>query len=224
MHRNDHSHTYIEAAPITQGRTIRWASHYDLVVKLLMSGRERRLRSETIRRAAIAGGETVLDVGCGTGTLTILAKAETGENGRVYGLDASPEMIAVARRKAVQQQREVDFQTGVIEALPFSDGTFDVVLSSLMFHHLPPELKQCALIEINRVLKPDGRLLIVDMKRPTTLAQRVTMMTLVHHGLSSYVDDLMPLMKKIGYADIQIGSLSLHSIGFVQGRRAKTLT
>lgn len=220
MHGRQHSHTHIETAPITQGRTIRWASHYDLVVKLLTLGRESTLRSQTIRQAAISRGQTVLDVGCGTGTLALLAKAEVGDLGRVNGIDASPEMIAVAQQKAHQQKREVDFQTGVIEALPFADGTFDVVLSSLMFHHLPPDLKQRGLAEIYRVLKPGGRVLIVDMTRPTTLPQRLTMTALVHHGQTSDVHDLLPLMEKIGYERVQTGSMSWRVLGFVQGNRA----
>jgi ubiquinone/menaquinone biosynthesis C-methylase UbiE len=221
MHGSDHSHIHEQTAPSTQGRTIRWASHYDFVVKLLTLGRENTLRRQMIQQAAITRGETVLDVGCGTGTLTLLAKTETGDRGQVYGMDASLEMIAVAQQKAVQQKQEVDFQTGVIEALPFSDGTFDVVLSSLMFHHLPPDLKQRGLAEIYRVLKPGGRLIVVDMKRPTTLPQRLAMVALVHHGLTGDVSDLLPLMEKIGYAGNQTGSLSWSSIGFVQGSRAK---
>lgn len=221
MHGSKHSHTNIETAPAMQGRIIRWADHYDLVVQLLTLGKESTLRKETIRHAAISSGEVVLDVGCATGTLTLLAKAETGAGGKVSGVDASPEMIAVARQKAAQQGLEVDFQTGLIEALPFSDHTFDTVLSSMMFHHLPPDLKQRGLAEIYRVLKPGGRLIVVDMKRPTTLPQRLAMMTLVHHGLTSDVHDLLPLMEKIGYAGNQTGSLSWGAIGFVQGKRAK---
>ncbi|MBK8137987.1 MAG: class I SAM-dependent methyltransferase [Chloroflexi bacterium] len=219
MHGNDHSHPHPQAAPATQGRTISWASHYDLVVKLLSFGRENALRSRTLRQAAISSGESVLDVGCGTGTLTLLAKTQTGTAGNVHGIDASPEMIAVARQKSVQQKAEVDFQTGVIEALPFSDGTFDVVLSSLMFHHLPPDLKQRGLAEIHRVLKPGGRLLVVDMARPRTLAQRLTMFTLVHGGLSGDVSDLRPLMIALGYQGSQTGSI-WGSIGFVQASRS----
>ncbi len=221
MHRSDHSHPHTQTAPITQGRTIGWANHYDLVVKLFTFGRENTLRNQTIHQAAIAKGAAVLDVGCGTGTLTLLAKTEAGDSGRVHGIDASPEMIAVAQQKAVQQKQEVDFQTGVIEALPFSDGTFDVVLSSLMFHHLPTDLKQRGLAEIYRVLKPGGRLLVVDMTHPTTLMQRLSMMVLVHRGLTGDVHDLLPVMEKIGFAGNQAGSLSWSVLGFVQGSRPK---
>jgi demethylmenaquinone methyltransferase/2-methoxy-6-polyprenyl-1,4-benzoquinol methylase/phosphoethanolamine N-methyltransferase len=219
MHGSDHAHNPEQTAPITQGRTIRWASHYDFVVSLLTLGRENTLRRQTLQQAAITRSETVLDVGCGTGTLTLLAKTEAGDRGQVYGMDASPEMIAVARQKALQQQREVDFQTGAIEALPFADGTFDVVLSSLMFHHLPPALKQRGLMEIYRVLKPGGRLIVVDMKRPSTLLQRLGILALAHHQLKTDVRDLLPLMEQIGYVGNQTGSLSWRVLGFVQGSR-----
>lgn len=221
MHTINHSHNHEQTVAGTQGRTIRWASHYDFVVKLLTLGRENTLRRQMIQQAAINKGETVLDVGCGTGTLTLLAKTETGNRGQVCGIDASPEMIAVACQKALQQQQSVDFQTGVIEALPFADGTFDVVLSSLMFHHLPPALKQRGLIEIYRVLKPGGRLLVVDMSRPTTRMQRLSMMVLVHRGLTGDVHDLLPIMKKIGFVGNQAGNLSRSVLGFVEGSRAQ---
>lgn len=217
IHRSEHSHRHPH--PITQGRTIRWAQHYDLIVKLLTLGREKALRAQTIRHAVIPQGAAVLDVGCGTGTLTLLAKAEAGEAGQVYGINAAPEMIAVARQKAAQKRLSVDFQTGLIEALPFEDATFDVVLSSMMFHHLPPDLKQRGMSEIYRVLKPGGRLLIVDMKRPTTHAQRWTLMALVHHASIHDVFDLLPIMKQIGYVNAQTGKMSWSVLGFVQGSR-----
>jgi demethylmenaquinone methyltransferase/2-methoxy-6-polyprenyl-1,4-benzoquinol methylase/phosphoethanolamine N-methyltransferase len=220
MHGRNHSHAHIESAPITQGRTIRWANHYDLFVKLVSLGRENTLRRQTIQEAAIARGETVLDVGCGTGTLTLMAKAETGNSGVVFGIDASPEMVAVARQKAAQQGQDVDFQTALIEKLPFSDGTFDAVLSSMMFHHLPDDLKVRGLKEIYRVLQPGGRLVVVDMKRPTTLIQRLGIMTLAHHQLTTDVRDLPPLMEEIGFVGNQSGSMSWSALGFVRGSRA----
>lgn len=219
MHSN-HLHTRTQAAPVTQGRTISWAQHYDLVVKLLTFGRENTLRNETIRQAAIPEGAAVLDVGCGTGTLTLLAKVKAGDSGKVSGIDASPQMIAVARQKAQQQKREVDFQTGLIEALAFADGTFDVVLSSLMFHHLPPDLKQRGLAEIYRVLKPGGRLLIVDMQRPVGLLQRLHMGFMFHGGLKHGIQDLAPLMDAMGYTGIQLQSMGWSLPGFLQGQRA----
>lgn len=219
MHHNQHRQPHPQTASETQGRTIRWAGHYDMVVKVLTFGREKTLRAETIRHAGIPQGAVVLDVGCGTGTLTLMAKAQAGETGQVYGIDAAPEMIAVARQKAAQQGRRVDFQTGLIEALPFADASFDIVLSSLMFHHLPPELKRSGLTEIYRVLKPGGRLLIIDMLRPATLMQHFTLTALVHHAATHDVYDLQPLMEQIGFENQQSGAMSWRVLGFVQGSR-----
>ncbi len=92
-----------EAAPVTKGRTIRWASHYDAFTWLVSLGKEPVIREMTLDLAGIAAGDKVLDVGCGTGTLTIAAKARAGASGEVHGIDAAPEMIEVARRKATKQ-------------------------------------------------------------------------------------------------------------------------
>ena len=163
LHGGD-QHSHAEAAPQTTGSVIHWANRYDWIVQIMGFGQVSRLRRKTVEFAEVAPGECVLDVGCGTGDLTLLAKERVGSTGQVCGLDASPEMIEVARRKAARKHAEVDFRVDVIERLPYPDGSFDVVLSSLMMHHLPADLKPIALAEIRRVLKPNGRLVIVDFK------------------------------------------------------------
>lgn len=221
MHGIKQQHRH-DAALETEGRTIRgWAKYYDLMARVLTLGREGSLRREIIQRAAIPTGGAVLDVGCGTGTLALLAKAEAGDKGRVCGIDPAPEMIDVARHKAVHKKRDLEFQIAAIESLPYPDGTFDVVLSSLMFHHLPPELKRRGLAEVYRVLKPGGRLLIVDMATPKTHLQRLTLMALVHHGQTNDVHDLAPLLRESGYAEIQTGSMRWSALGFIQGQRGE---
>ena len=168
----DSGHSHPEDAPQTTGRLIRWAKYYDLIVQVMALGQAGKLRRMTIERAHVKPGECVLDVGCGTGDLTLLAKKITGPSGQVAGIDPAPEMIDVARGKAKRARSDVDFRVGVIEQLPFPDGSFDVVLSSLMMHHLPDDLKQRGLAEIRRVLRspdavlgtPGGRVVIVDMK------------------------------------------------------------
>jgi ubiquinone/menaquinone biosynthesis C-methylase UbiE len=225
FHKTRHEHEH-EHAPATSGRTIRWAFAYDFVVRLLSLNRENALREETIRLAQIDPGAAVLDVGCGTGTLTLRAKAVAGSTGRVCGIDAATEMIAQARKKAQKAGAQVEFQVGVIEALEYADGTFDRVLSSLMMHHLPPDLQKRALLEVYRVLKPGGQLLIVDFdasvpRRGTDglhhKAQHSTAATT--QATREGAPRLQQLVMKAGFANVQSGSLQSLSVAFVRGTR-----
>lgn len=223
FHQTRHEH---EHAPATGGRTIRWAFAYDFVVRLLSLNREDALREETIRLAQIAPGASVLDVGCGTGTLTLRAKAAAGSTGRVCGVDAAPEMIAQARKKAQKAAAQVEFQAGVVEALEFADGTFDRVLSSLMMHHLPPDLQQRALAEVYRVLKPGGQLLIVDfdasVPRSGTNAlhhSAQAAMTATKSAAQESAPGLQQVVMGAGFTNVQSGSLQSFSVAFVRGTR-----
>jgi demethylmenaquinone methyltransferase/2-methoxy-6-polyprenyl-1,4-benzoquinol methylase/phosphoethanolamine N-methyltransferase len=204
--------------PQTKGNTIRWARHYDKVVGWLTLGKDRALREATAEMAQIKPGDSVLEVGCGTGALTIAANVRAGSTGKVYGIDASPEMIQVARAKAARLGKEIDFRVDLIEALSFADHTFDVVLSSLMMHHLPDDLKRKGLSEIYRVLKPGGRLLVIDVKRPTSLHGLVALAFFLHTKIEHGVQDLPLMMKATGFTDIEVRDVGmLPMLGFVQG-------
>lgn len=148
-----------------------WA--YDLGCYLVGMGA--RFRRKILQLAQLRSGEHVLDVGCGTGVLTRLAAEEVGSEGEVTGIDASVEMIQVAERNTVKVHSKAHFQLGVVESLPFEDECFDIVLSSMMLHHLPPELKVTGLREIFRVLKLGGRLMVVDVDKPTGILGQVLM-------------------------------------------------
>ena len=110
--------------------------------------------------------ETVLDVGCGTGSLAIAAKIQVGPAGKVYGIDSSSNMLARARKKARKAGVEVTFEQAPARALPFPDGHFDAVLSTVMLHHLPHIGRTECAREMRRVLKPGGRVLAVDFAEP----------------------------------------------------------
>ena len=142
----------------------------------------------------------MLDVGCGTGEVTLLAK-NRAKQGSVHGIDPAPEMIAVARKKALRKGLEIDFRVGVIEALPFPDSSIDVVTSSLMMHHLPQELKERGLVEIYRVLKPGGRLLIADFMRPTgSFLNHLLIAFTRHQRLQAGIEDLQKMIKGAGFS------------------------
>jgi len=217
-----HTHTHGPESPAqTEGRLIRWASFYDVSVSIMTLGRVRRLRTLTVDRTLLKPGERVLDVGCGTGGVTIPAKLQVGKNGRAAGIDPAPEMIALARRKASRAGLEIDFRVGVIESLPFLDGTFDAVTSSLMMHHLPEHVQVRGLAEIRRVLKPGGRLLIADMMRPgSSSLERLASLVLHHgHGIQFGIEDLPELLKGAGFEEIKKLEDRFLTIGFVRATK-----
>src|SRR5439155_21762286 len=123
-------------------------------------GRDRACRGQLVALARLSPGGSVLDIGCGTGSLGLAAKRRVGATGEVFGVDASPEMIARATSKAARAGIDVRFDNAVAEALPFPDARFDAVLSTLMLHHLPRKVRQQCAREIRRVLKTGGRVLV----------------------------------------------------------------
>ena len=208
-----------EVTPHTEGTLIRWAPYYDLAVNVTTLGQARRLRKMTVDLARIEPGDSVLDVGCGTGAVTLLAKIRA-KQGNVYGIDPATEMIAVARKKAGRKGLDIDFRVGVIEALPFPDSSLDVVTSSLMMHHLPEKLKRRGLAEIYRVLKPGGHLLIADFLRPTgSFLNHLFIAFTRHRGLRSGVEDLQGLLNEAGFKIIQKLDEKVLVIGFVRAVR-----
>ncbi len=108
-------HAHTEAVPQTTGLVLNWGRRYDWLVQFMAFGQAGRLRRKSVEFAQIAPGESVLDVGCGTGDLTLRAKARAGTAGQVCGIDPGPEMIEVAHNKAARAGTAIDFRVGVIE-------------------------------------------------------------------------------------------------------------
>ena len=206
-----------ESAPETRGQTIRWAHLYDPVVRLALLGQDKALRKTTAEMAQIKPGDRILDVGCGTGDLTIAAKAWAGSTGKVFGIDAAPEMIEAALAKAARAGLNIEFRVGLIESLPFPNDYFDVVLSSLMMHHLPDDLKRKGLTQIYRVLKPGGHLIVVDMNRPTAFPIKILTAFLVHEKMDTGAQDLPAMMKEVGFSQIESKNTWFGLLGFVRG-------
>ena len=109
-----------------------------------------RFRRNQIECMDIRKGEKVLEVGCGTGSLSILSKISVGESGEVVGIDIAPKMIANAQEKARKANLKINFRIASVSELPYPDNYFDLVINSLMFHHLPVEVKKEGLDEIHR--------------------------------------------------------------------------
>lgn len=134
---------------------------YDPIVRLFgFEAVKRRLVAE-----AMSGSpRRVLDIGCGTGTLAILLKKLHPEV-EVVGLDPDAKALARSRSKASRAGLAIRFDQGYSQELPYPDASFDRVLSSLMFHHLPADMQEKTLREVRRVLTAGGSLHLLDMAR-----------------------------------------------------------
>jgi len=147
-------------------------------VKLLGGDAARRV---LVDQAGLQPTHRVFEVGCGTGTLLILVK-QLHPDVAVTGLDPDPKALARAQRKAEAASISIRLDRGFADALPYGDASFDVVFSSFMFHHLESaEEKLRTLREIRRVLRPGGRLHLVDFT-PSESARRGILTHWLHHS------------------------------------------
>jgi ubiquinone/menaquinone biosynthesis C-methylase UbiE len=136
---------------------------YDSFVKWFMP--ESRFKKHLIEQASIQPGQRVLDLGCGTATLTILIK-QTHPHTEVTGLDGDAKILKIASRKIARTGVEITLNEGLASQLPYSDKSFDRVVSSLVLHHLTVEDRRLALSEAFRILRPGGELHVADFGRP----------------------------------------------------------
>jgi ubiquinone/menaquinone biosynthesis C-methylase UbiE len=204
------------SAPGTKGRVLHSAVGYDLMAWLFLLGREGAFRERLVQLARLEPGQSVLDIGCGTGSLAIAAKRHVGPLARVHGIDASPEMIARARKKAGKAGLDVSFTEGVVERLPFPDQQFDVVLSTLMLHHLPREAREQCAREIRRVLKSGGRVLAVDFGKAT--GEGKSFIEHFHRHGNVNMSDIVTLLSEEGLVIIESGSVGVRELNFVLAR------
>lgn len=176
---------------------------YDPVLRWLF--REEYFKQHLIAAAATRPGQRVLDLGCGTGTLMVMLK-QAQPHAAVTGIDGDTDVLAIARAKTAQAGLSLSFSQALASALPYPDGAFDRVLSSLVFHHLSSSAKEAALREVYRVLHPDGELHILDFGAPYTRLGRLATPLLRHlEQLADNLDGLIPtMMKGAGFAHVTV--------------------
>jgi SAM-dependent methyltransferase len=133
---------------------------------------ERAFKRELLRQAGIQPRTRVLDLGCGTGTLMLMA-ADVQPSVILVGLDGDAAILHIAQEKATRARRRLILIVGVGQQLPVRSNSFDCVLTSLVLHHLSHDNKRLALCEAYRVLRAGGELHIADWGRPHTRAMRI---------------------------------------------------
>lgn len=207
----------------TRGDKIRWSSAYDWMAQIISLGREKEFRNKIIDLAELKPGDEVLDVGCGTGTLLMTAEQRLNSVGRFVGIDAAHEMTTKAREKAKKAGLKAVFRPGLIEKIEFAENEFDVAMNSLVMHHLPDEEKEKGVCEMHRVLKPNGRILIVDIEASAgSRMQRLTDFLVNLHGgperAKNSMQALRPLLEEIGFEEIEIGKVN-RQMGYIKGEK-----
>ena len=197
------------------GAVVHSAVLYDAIVWFALRGRERRFRRRLLDLAGLRPGEFMLDVGCGTGTLAILAKQVVGLSGEVCGVDASPEMIARARSKAARAGVGVRFENAAAQALPFVDSSFDLAFGTLMLHHLGRAARRDLASELRRVVKPGGRVLLVDFARPAAKSTGLLAHFRHRHGHVE-LPEIVGLLEGAGFHSIESGAVGVKNMHFAR--------
>lgn len=178
---------------------------YDAVVRWTTP--ESAFKRRLVRQAGAGRGLRVLDLGCGTATLTILFKQEHPD-AEVTGVDGDPRILRTARAKAGKAGREIAFEQALAYALPHPDGSFDRVLSSLVFHHLTPEEKARTFREIHRVLRAGGELHFADFGPPHNALMRAASLPWrlfdgMHTSGENALGDLRAPLRDAGFAEVR---------------------
>ena len=180
---------------------------FDSVIRV--TTRESTFKGALVDAAALRPGHSVLDLGCGTGTLAIMVKQrEPGAD--VTGLDADPQILELARRKADETGLAIGFDEGLATELPYPDGSYDRVVSTLFFHHLSSGDKRECLAEIRRVLRPGGELHLADFTAPADLGQavfswQVRLFDGVERTRENFTGELPSVVAGAGYSEVHEG-------------------
>ncbi len=202
------------------GATLHFPRLYDWLAAAHSLGANARVHERTLDVAGVATGEDVLDVCCGTGTLALAAKRRVGPAGSTHGVDASEEMIARARAKSARADLPVTFDVAAAQALPFRDASFDVAACTLALHHLPEAARRRALEEMSRVVKPGGRIVIVEFGRARGARALLHPLALFHRrSTGQLLDRTAESLRRSGCGLVATGALGQGSLAYVLARR-----
>ncbi len=212
---NEKGRTYVPALGF------RWLTPlYDPVLRLML--KEDKFKALLVQQVGLLPGHQVLDLGCGTATLTIMLK-EACPKATIVGLDADPKVLEIARGKIEGAGVEVELHEGLASDPPFGSDSFDRVVSSLVFHHLSTENKCLALSKARDLLTPGGELHIADWGEAQNLLMRFAFLGVqLLDGFETTSDSvqgrLLPLLAQAGFRSVSethremtiLGTLSLY--------------
>ncbi|WP_433682634.1 class I SAM-dependent methyltransferase [Nocardia sp. CA-119907] len=212
IHAMGNRHDYLPAA----GRDALLPG-YDLLTRLLGMY---KLHETVVAQAELAPGHRVLEIGCGTGNLTIRAK-RAQPAAELIGSDPDPLALARAERKA-HGLSGIRFERAYAQELPYAEGEFDRLLSAMMLHHLDTDIKKAALAEALRVLRPGGSLHIVDVGGAVTPEDGLVARLMLHneHAADNLGDSIPQLLRSVGFDSAVVASQRHRRLGRVTFYRA----
>ncbi len=178
---------------------------YDFGFKIVFFGRGQRLRDLFVQFVP-ADAEQIIDLATGTGAVALTLKRHFPK-AKVYGLDLSQTMLDIADKKARRQGLSISWLKQNIEKMRFKSNTFDAVTLSFGLHELPPEHRQNVLREAYRVLRKQGRFVLMDLHRPQSMFLRVLlglfMLVFEEYAKTLLDQDLVKVFKESGFRDVQ---------------------
>ena len=198
-----------------------WGNHsltkwYDFTVSLLGFGH--RFKKRVIKHLSLKPDETVLDIGCGPGMLLKILK-DQWPSVKAIGIDPDQQSLGLARNRLKAHQVQL-FQA-FAESLPLPDSSVDVCVSTLVFHHIPNEIKLSAIQEMKRVLKPGGRTLIIDFGPTKNFYIRAILSYENKEYLAGNFNGLIPkYLEQTGFTGIEIIDHSFPAIYYVRAKKS----
>ena len=196
---------------------------------ILWTMREKTFKRALLAQAGIAPQHRVLDLGCGTATLTMLI-ARTVPGTEVVGVDIDTQVLRIARGKIDRLGLDIRLDQSRTSALPYGDASFDRVVSSLVFHHLTPDEKRQTAAEVFRVLRPGGELHVADWGKPQNVLLRAAFLVVqLVDGFATTTENVRGILPQVfgaaGFADVEVTrniATAFGSLSLLRARRASS--